>query len=153
MARPRKPTALKVVQGTNRKDRTNPNEPKPETNIPSCPSHLNADAKREWKRITKELAKMNLVTEFDRSALAAYCLAYGTWVEAERGIKKDGMIAVTPNGLLQQSAWLQIRNKALEQLHKYAVEFGFTPASRSKVSVMEKEPEADPLNEFLNRRK
>lgn len=96
---------------------------------------------------------MHLVTEFDRSALAAYCQAYGTWVEAERYIKKEGMISITPNGLPIQSAWLQIKNKALEQLHKYAVEFGFTPASRSKVSVMEKEPEADPLKDFLNRRK
>lgn len=153
MARPRKPTALKVVQGTSRKDRTNPNEPKVKTSIPSCPSHLNADAKREWKRITKELEKMNLVSEFDRSALAAYCQAYGTWVEAERGIKQDGMISVTPNGLMVQSAWLQIRNKSLEQMHKYAVEFGFTPASRSKVSVVEKETENDPLEKFLSRRK
>lgn len=153
MARPRKPTALKVVQGTSRKDRTNPNEPKVKTSIPSCPSHLNADAKREWKRITKELEKMNLVSEFDRSALAAYCQAYGTWVEAERGIKQDGMISITPNGLPVQSAWVQIKNKALEQLHKYSTEFGFTPASRSKVSVVEKETENDPLEKFLSRRK
>ena len=31
------------------------------------------------------------------------------------------------------SAWLQISNRAVDQMHKFAVEFGMTPSARSRV--------------------
>lgn len=146
----KKPTALKVLQGTARKSRINPNEPTPPVAIPSCPGHLNAEAKKEWRRITKVLADQRIVTHLDRAVLAAYCQAYGTWVDAEKQLKQHGMTTTTPNGLVVQSAWLQIRNKALEQMHKYAVENGFTPVSRSRVSTLPESNQGDdPLQRFL----
>jgi phage terminase small subunit len=52
-----------------------------------------------------------------------------------------GEVAATPNGYAVQSVWLQIANKAMEQMHKFMVEFGFTPASRTRVKteIVEKE--------------
>jgi phage terminase small subunit len=65
--RGRKPvlTKLEVLQGTERPSRRNEEEPKPAPEIPSCPSHLDAGAKREWKRVTKQLAVVGLVTQID----------------------------------------------------------------------------------------
>lgn len=42
----------------------------------------------------------------------------------------------TPSGHVQQNPWLQVANKALEQMHKLLAEFGLTPASRSRVAAM-----------------
>ena len=50
------PTKLKVVRGTLRKGRANAHEPALPVEIPRCPAHLGAEAKREWKRASRELA-------------------------------------------------------------------------------------------------
>lgn len=52
MARGRKPkpTHLKLIAGTFRKDRSSKNEPKPELAI-SVPPELSDDAKLEWGRV------------------------------------------------------------------------------------------------------
>ncbi|MGZ4955296.1 MAG: phage terminase small subunit P27 family [Methylobacter sp.] len=113
----------------------------PDVEVPGCPSHLLPDAKKEWKRIAPELEKMRIISQMDRAALAVYCQAYARWVQAESKIKelssgpnKDaGLIDLTPNGFKQMSVWLQISNRAVEQMHKFLAEFGMSPSSRSKI--------------------
>jgi phage terminase small subunit len=75
-----KPTKLKLLQGTQRSGRINSQEPDPKSEIPSCPKHIQGESRREWKRITKELSALGLLTRIDRAAIAAYCEAYGRWV-------------------------------------------------------------------------
>jgi phage terminase small subunit len=36
-------------------------------------------ARREWDRLTAELAPLRILTHLDRAALAAYCGAYAMW--------------------------------------------------------------------------
>jgi P27 family predicted phage terminase small subunit len=71
--------------------------------------------------------------EADRSALAAYCQAYGRWVEAERKLAETPMLIKLPSGYIQQSPWLAIANKQLEIMHKFMAELGLSPVSRSRV--------------------
>lgn len=137
-----KPTNLKVLQGTARPDRVRGDEPRPDPNLPAPPDHLSADALVEWGRISGQLYKLGLLSEIDRSALAAYCQAYGRWVQAERALAariseadKGGLLDTTPNGLQQQHALVGIANKALELMHKFLTEFGMTPSARSRLSV------------------
>ena len=65
MARKALPTQLKIVKGTNRKDRTNPAEPKPESKLPSCPAWIHPEGKKEWGRLVDEMTKTGVVTGFD----------------------------------------------------------------------------------------
>lgn len=83
-----KPTHLKVLEGNPGKRALNKNEPKPQAKIPSCPSHLDKEAKVEWRRISKQLLQLGLLTEIDRAALAAYCQAWSRWVYAENKISE-----------------------------------------------------------------
>ena len=46
---------------------------RPVTAIPVMPKHLKGEAKKEWLRITVELAKYGLISEVDRDALAMIC--------------------------------------------------------------------------------
>ena len=78
------PTALKLIQGNPGKRALNPNEPKPVTAVPTYPAHLSPTAKAEWKRLAQQLEKLGMISQLDRTAFAAYCQAYGRWVEAER---------------------------------------------------------------------
>ena len=100
---------------------------------PRCPGHLSAVAQKEWRRLASALHKMGVLTVVDRAALAAYCAAYGRWVEAEEKLKETPTLFKTPAGYVQQSPWLGIANKQLELMGRYMVELGITPASRSRV--------------------
>ncbi len=144
MARPTKPTVLKLVTGTARPGRLNPDEPQTEVAIPTAPHHLSKHAGEEWKRIAPLLESMGLVSESDRSALAMYCQAWGDHVKAEYMIRKQGHVITTTKGNVVQSPWVGISNTSKQIAHKFLVEFGLTPASRSKVSATpkkEKKPE------------
>ncbi|MCU7917086.1 MAG: phage terminase small subunit P27 family [Candidatus Thiodiazotropha sp. (ex Epidulcina cf. delphinae)] len=110
----------------------------PEVAIPMAPDHLLPEAKKEWRRISKELKLIGLVTKIDRAALAAYCQAWGRWVEAERKLKElgdYGLVETTPSGYKQMGVWLQISNRALDQMKSFMAEFGMSPSSRSRVTA------------------
>jgi P27 family predicted phage terminase small subunit len=101
--------------------------------LPTCPTHLNPAAAAEWRRIAKALQRAGVLTSFDRAALAAYCQAWGRWVEAEERLRETPPLVKTPSGYVQQSPWLTIAHKQLELMGRYMVELGLTPAARSRV--------------------
>jgi P27 family predicted phage terminase small subunit len=130
-----KPTAVKIAEGNPGKRRINGREPKPAGSLPDCPAHLSAEAKAEWDRIAESLNKIGLLTQVDRTTMAAYCQCYGRWVEAEQKLKDTPSILRMPSGYIQQSPWLTIANKQLELMVKYMAELGLTPASRSRLAI------------------
>jgi phage terminase small subunit len=82
-----KPTRLKVLTGNPGKRPLNDAGPRPEVAIPHCPEELGETARREWKRLVGELAALKMLTNFDRTALAAYCGAYALWAEATKAFR------------------------------------------------------------------
>lgn len=85
--------------------------------------------------MSKVLGKLGLLAATDRAALAAYCLAYGRWVEAETKIAEEGVVTKTVDGNSIQNPYLSIANKAFEQMTKLLSEFGMTPTSRTRIHV------------------
>lgn len=149
MSGPRpQPTQLRVLRGNPSKRPLPKNEPTPDAKLPPAPRHLSDEARREWRRIGRELERLGLVSQIDRALLTAYCSAWGRLVEAETMLRKYGSVVKTPNGMLVQSPYLQIVNKATEQLAKIAPEFGMSPSSRSRVSVPTQAPADDPFARF-----
>src|SRR5262245_40890875 len=113
---------------------SNESEPRPDPAIPDCPSELGEIAQKEWNRLVGELASLGLLTNLDRAALAAYCGAYALWAEANEAIKKYGTMIKSPSGYPVQSPYVAIANRQAEIMMRIASEFGFTPASRSRIS-------------------
>lgn len=137
-----KPTALKKLAGNPGKRPLNSNEPTYPVEIPPCPRHLSKVARREWRRVTKLLLAAGVIAQVDRAVLAAYCVAYGRWVEAEEQLTEvDDLKQLTPGGMEAQSVYLQIANKAMLLMYKFAAEFGFTPSARTRVHVQQQERE------------
>ena len=138
-----KPTNLKVIAGTDRPSRRNDAEPKPNLAIPDVPSHLSDEAKVEWGRVCHEAYALGILTRLDRAGLAAYCQAYGRWVQAERALaamaERDpvtrGLMIKTTNGNAIQNPLVGTANKAMQDMVRYAAEFGFTPAARARVKA------------------
>jgi len=129
----------------------------PQVEIPSCPPHLWAEAKKEWKRITPLLQRYGLVSKIDRAALALYCQTWARWVWAEQMLTRaqrdaarrmkdaddrgevytggDGLTVPTPGGHVTYSPHWVIANKAMEQVHKFLHSFGMKPDARSAVTL------------------
>lgn len=130
-----KPTRVKILTGNPGKHRLNMHEPQPEPAVPDCPTELGLVARREWERMTTELSKLRIITALDRAALAAYCNAYALWAEAAEAIQKYGTMVKSPSGYPIQSPYVSIANRQAEIMMRIASEFGFTPASRSRIST------------------
>jgi P27 family predicted phage terminase small subunit len=114
--------------------------------LPRCPPHLNLAAAAEWRRIARALQRAGIITSFDRAALAAYCQAWGRWVEAEERLKETPALVKTPRGHIQQSPWLTIANKQLELMGRYMVELGLTPCGALAGKWLARPPAASPPN-------
>jgi len=158
MGRTPRPDEIKKLMGEPNKDRFNPNGPKPKPSRPTCPAHLSGSAKQEWKRIVPELETLNLLTQIDRAALAAYCEAYGRWVTAEKKLAELGKMSPqqmaylykTTNGNLIINPLLSVCNTAMAQMKSFLTEFGMTPASRTRISVAPSSKETDPMEALFN---
>ena len=50
-----KPTAMKELEGNPGKHPLNTSEPKPNKKAPACPKWLEPEAKKEWRRLAKQM--------------------------------------------------------------------------------------------------
>ena len=152
-----KPTHLKLVTGNPGKRALNRKEAKAKAVIPAPPRHLTADAVEEWNRVATELYNLGILSEIDRAALAAYAMAYGRWVQAERAIAKmaekdqltGGLMIKTSNCNAIQNPLVGTANKAAADMMRYAAEFGMTPSARSRIAAQPPEEGTDPADRFF----
>ncbi|MBK8211602.1 MAG: phage terminase small subunit P27 family [Rhodospirillales bacterium] len=122
---------MRELRGNPGKRPLNRREPKPAGRAPSCPRHLGKVARAEWRRVAPMLTAMRVLTEVDRAALAAYCVAWQRWVESEEQVAKLGTVVKTVNGNLIQNPYLAIADRAMIDMAEAGEEFRMTPSSRS----------------------
>ena len=146
--RPPKPTQLRVLQGNPGKRPLPKSEPQPRVVPMPCPRWLLPEAKREWRRVAPELRRLGLATIVDRTALSAYCQAYARWRQAEEILNREGFVFETGTGYLAPRPEVAIAQKSMTLMKGFASEFGFTPASRTRISLPEQK-QGDPFAEFL----
>ncbi len=138
--RPRKPTAVRALEG-NRGNRPLPqNEPKPDAGLPPKPADLPARASAEWDRLAPMLVQQGLLCVEDLADFTAYCLAWDTMMSAQAQLQSpDDMVNETGHGT-SISAWLRIRNQAMGELRRLGHEFGLSPSARAGVQANPKQP-------------
>lgn len=142
------PTSVKLLRGNPGKRALNHSEPQPRRSLPRAPRWLDNDAKMEWRRTSKLLHEMGVLTQIDRNALAVYCECYSTWKQAREQLANEGLTMTGAKGQPIKNPLLTIIEKAREQMKQYAAEFGMTPSSRSRLKVNEKSEE-DPFEEWV----
>jgi P27 family predicted phage terminase small subunit len=152
-----KPTALKLVEGNPGKRKLNQNEPR-FTGSPKCPAWLAKEAKAEWKRVTKELAALDLLKSTDTAALASYCQSYARWQQAEQTIEAEGQTIKEPivskSGNIvgyktkRHPATTIAKDEKAAMLRSASL-FGFDPSSRSRIHCVDAQQQ-DPFEAFMN---
>jgi P27 family predicted phage terminase small subunit len=149
---------MKILKGTLDPSRVNLNEPEPEPKIPMAPSHLDKDGLKEYARITRELHKLGIIGEIDLVSLAAYCETYSHWVQISRKFQKENYEWVTVSGNNREAANPLFRQLVMlrDQLRKFLIEFGMTPASRARVNgkkyAEEKKKSDNPFARVANKK-
>jgi P27 family predicted phage terminase small subunit len=136
------PTVLKIARGNPGQRRLPDDEPQPATDIDLAPPPMLADdpeARGEWERTAPMLHRLGLLTEADRDALVLYCVTFARWREAEKQLRKYGLlITAKGNPYPMMSPYLSIANKAQAQCRALLMEFGLTPVSRTRVHLPKK---------------
>lgn len=154
---PRKPTALRIIEGNRSKRPLPENEPKPAPviDIPKPPSWLNRYAKKEWKRLAPELVRTGVLTKADVASFTMLCQAYGKWEYYERDTEKHGDTCFYTNKYGAENEverpQAKLAQKAHERYKALCTEFGLTPASRPRIEVTAADSEADPLEALMSK--
>ena len=158
MARPRKPTQLKVVGGTYRPDRAAPDEPTPEKARPPMPPGLSARGKRAWREAAEIAERMGVLTEADPVALEELAETLADLRAARASLARaltltrtaeDGAVQILTYARAgERYYWTEGKSgpmrrsrpevadiaDASRRLALWVARFGMTPADRTKVS-------------------
>ncbi len=142
------PTALKVARGNPGKRPLNDSEPKPSTaSVTRSPAGLSPQARKRWKQIAKHLDDSRILTVLDTDALRLYCDAYARYLEADKYLRKDGMVIETRH-TKKANPYVAILNTAADQMLKIMREFGMTPSARTGLEVLPPKAPDDEFDEF-----
>ncbi|ATW30097.1 terminase [Candidatus Williamhamiltonella defendens] len=146
------PTALKLVTGNPGRRPLNSAEPTPPPYSAQPPTHLSNTAKDTWERLTQLLNSMSVLTLADAFALERLCDIYAEILRYRALIERKGETfeVHSQNGLLiKANPAVSMLADADKRFKSYLVEFGLTPAARTKVRTHDKATHPDELDEFF----
>lgn len=124
-------------------------EPMPSSKLPPCPDYLDDTAKQEWKRASKVLQPIGLLTGADLGVFAAYCNAYSQWTQAMMDIHKRGTLVRTPTFsrdgrrvgyTMKINPHVKIGRDAFGQMIQTASHLGLSPCARANLKVSSPKP-------------
>lgn len=123
------------------------------------PAHFNTWAKAEWKRTIPELERLGILKQVSVAAVVGMCSAFGTAMQAEREIKKHGLIVDEPIVAAKTGAIVgyrkvtspavKIARDAWAQYKSFAAECCVTPASENKAPKTGGDKQMDDLEAAL----
>ena len=148
MGRTPQPTALKRLRGNPGRRPLNTHEPRV-TGIPDPATCLDEVAAAEWRRIVPLLAECGMLGRVDMAGLTGYCLAWSRVVQTEFDLRASGSTYMK-GAIPKLHPNVQRAHEALIDLKHFIVEFGLTPASRTRIKVDQPAPKSR-IDEFRAR--
>ena len=100
-----------------------------------CPTNLNKDGKKEWKRIIKIYEENGI--NFDEkysTILERYCAKYSDVIYYENELKSTGHLIFSKDGYPQQHPNNQLLRNAEQEMRHWAKELALTPASEARMN-------------------
>ena len=139
---PPQPTRLRVINGNRGRRPLNKKEPQlqPVSDIGDAkpPKFLDAIAVAEWNRVFPDLIAADVLAKVDLSCLANYCRTWSLFVSADRKVAKMGMVIIGTRGTLVKNPMISVMQNAQRDLTRLSQELGITPASRSRVTALDR---------------
>ena len=138
-SRPRKPTQLHILHGTYRKDRNHPDEPKPDIASIEPPEDLDnglgkpGEAVKFWKTNAHLLISVRVLTQLDLAAFAMLANQWALIIKAQEELTKGIIFKSPDSGYPMLSPWWSILKRTQDAFSRGLIEFGMTPAARSRI--------------------
>ncbi len=133
------PTEIKRIKGTLQACRTTRQEPRPGGFLGEPPAYMSETAKEAWRYAIAN-APPGLLSALDAAVLERWANCAAMYREALGKINRvgvSGMLVKTPNGSLRRSPLMDVIRDLATEMKGYETEMGFTPASRSRVTMPE----------------
>jgi len=151
--RPRKPRALKKLEGTDRSDRANARAPQIEAaRLPPAPKDLTALERRAWSTLAKVVDPLKVAAPADVVAFRQMAVSLAMIDRARDELEEYGDLTyevVTETGTsYRKRPQVEIIATYKTLLGRELAHFGLTPADRERVSRIGEDGAADPLDEF-----
>lgn len=111
---------------------------------------INDDAKKEWRRLVKELEKIDIIGNLDKNNLIGYCNAYANYKKATEELKDAPFCVekVTRTGIVTvKNPLVDIQKLYAEEMRKFAGLCGLTIDSRLKAAVTRTSKKEETLKE------
>jgi P27 family predicted phage terminase small subunit len=138
------PVALKLLRGNPGKRPLKRGFEPPQPPLPpSPPSFLAGDALDEWHRVAPGLHLFGLLSQADVMPLAGYCTSFARWKTALESLNRmaaadpvmHGLLVKGSEGQARSNPLVRIASEAAADMLRFASEFGFTPAARSRIAA------------------
>jgi P27 family predicted phage terminase small subunit len=130
------PTALKQLKGTHQSCRDADNSPPVNLGVmPAPPEHLNYRAAEIFRQLTVYLHGMKILSLEDSLMLGLLASRLQEVEEHTDTIESEGYVYLTNKGLWKSRPEVGMRNEAMRHAQSLLIEFGLSPAARSRVSA------------------
>lgn len=149
----KQPTHLALIKGNPGRRPINKKEPKKVAPKLRVPAHLDPIAKTLWKKLTKQLDDLGVLSDTDLTGLEQCCELYARIRRLRADLRKLGATtyeSIKDTGEVLIKAYPQVAqlDAAERNFRSFITEFGLTPSSRTKVEVKDKPAEGDPLEKY-----
>lgn len=111
---------------------------------------IDAEAKKEWRRIVKEMDKIEIIGNLDKNNLIGYCNAFANYKKVTEELKEAPFCVEkeTRNGTVTvKNPLIDIQKLYAEEMRKFASLCGLTIDSRLKAAVTKTSKKEESLNE------
>ena len=146
MARPKKPLELQMKHLTQEEKINKELEEQEIRNLnknqlAKPPTWLrDLTAKKEWKRLNKELEEISVICNLDYNNLGAYCNAYSFYVQATKELDKEPLITEFTNKAgatnFIENPLMRIQIRYSDEMKKFASLLSLTIDSRLKIATI-----------------
>lgn len=152
MARPPKPTNLKVVGGNAGKRSMNKQEPDPAyLNDLTPPVHLSAAAAQVWNELAPKLRNARLLTELDVHHLEFACNAIAMYRHATQQIGGDPLVTNSENAGESLGPWMIVQSMSFKKASAVLSKFGCSPVDRARIAIQPQGELFDALGDFMRK--
>ena len=110
---------------------------------------VNDRAVKEWKRITGELLKLDIIGNLDADALVGYCNALAGYIECVEAMRDNGVMVevIMSNGekKIVPNPYIEPQRKYADEMRKFGRLCGITLDSRLKAASLRVDKEEDAI--------
>lgn len=133
------PTAIKIAKGTDRGTDQRRATVGDAIDLPEPPATLGDAGRSAWERFGSVAWSLGVLEDRFLGALERLCEAFDRLSWAQGDIENSGRTSVNDKGYEYVRPAVTIEKEAREEIRRYLIEFGWTPASAANVKIVRDE--------------